>query len=625
MKIIENKKAAAGIIMPENPTPREFFAAEELISYIEKISGARIFVSDDFENKIIIGGPERNSAAGEIISKEEFENLVPGPEGFIIKIAGNCLLIAGSCNNDGEQERGTIYGVYEFLERFLGCSLSAYGKGGTNTGEYVPESENIEIYDETYVKKCADIEYRTAIIQHSAWVGNPNHPLNTSYMSWLSKNRYNRILTWTGIYEGYKENGTLEEAAKRGIMFSVGHHQAINMLLPYHGSKDFPEKYGETHPEFYKLQSDGTRYKVKEGNYNGQLILCMRNEEAIKTMAENIIAWSDKNPQVDVICLWPHDGKDEQCCCEKCREYSKSENYSFFVDKVIEKVALAKPYIKIDRIAYIDLLECNGKKISENIIIDEAVWHSTLRSVGKPDGSCFKGSDFEKNILQWKKTGAKVVYYDYLMGIYSCKQRWLPIADELQAVCRRFKEVGIYGLGSQMECYNLWNNIFNFYTYGRTAYDTELSMADNLERFCRIFGEGAPYIKEIICIGEDIVDGQLPLSKMTPYLMEHIDKEKIYALYEKAFEEAKTPLCRNNIRLMRMVWRYTDLELSENPIADESIPAYISTVPDKTGELWYMHENFDSFISGNEGFGISIPVSMHTDAIFKPNYWYMFE
>ena len=46
--------------------------------------------------------------------------------------------------------------------------------------------------------------------------------------------------------------------------------------------------------------------------------------------------------------------------------------------------------------------------------------------------------------------------------------------------------------------------------------------------------------------------------------MEHIDKEKIYALYEKAFEEAKTPLYRNNIRLMRMVWRYTDLELSEN-------------------------------------------------------------
>ena len=311
--------------------------------------------------------------------------------------------------------------------------------------------------------------------------------------------------------------------------------------------------------------------------------------------------------------------------CEKCREYSKSENYSFFVDKVIEKVALAKPYIKIDRIAYIDLLECNGKKISENIIIDEAVWHSTLRCAGKPDGSCFKDSEFEKNILEWKKTGAKVVYYDYLMGIYSCKQRWLPIADELQAVCRRFKEVGIYGLGSQMECYNLWNNIFNFYTYGRTAYDTELSMADNLERFCRIFGEGAPYIKEIICIGEDIVDGQSPLSKMTPYLMEHIDKEKIYALYEKAFEEAKTPLCRNNIRLMRMVWRYTDLELSENPIADESIPAYISTVPDKTGELWYMHENFDSFISGNEGFGISIPVSMHTDAAFKPDYWYMFE
>ena len=36
--------------------------------------------------------------------------------------------------------------------------------------------------------------------------------LNEKFISWLAKNRYNRILTWADIYEGYKENGMLQEA-----------------------------------------------------------------------------------------------------------------------------------------------------------------------------------------------------------------------------------------------------------------------------------------------------------------------------------------------------------------------------------------------------------------------------
>ena len=61
MKITESSKPISGIVMPENPTEREIFACEELINYVEKISGALLCVSDVFENKIIIGGNyERN-------------------------------------------------------------------------------------------------------------------------------------------------------------------------------------------------------------------------------------------------------------------------------------------------------------------------------------------------------------------------------------------------------------------------------------------------------------------------------------------------------------------------------------------------------------------------------------
>ncbi len=624
MKITKSGKAVCGIILPENPTKRELFAAEELIYYIKKISGVELCVSDKYENSIIIGDPSRNEAAKEVISAKEFENTVRGPEGFIIKATDNILLLAGSSKNALEQERGTLYSVYELLERYLGCSLCAYSKHGVDAGEFVSKIPDIEIKPLVYVKKSADVEYRAAILQYGMWVGNPDHELNDKFISWLAKNRYNRILTWAGVYEGFKKNGMLKEAEKRGIMFTVGHHEAITMLLPPKGNEYFSECYEKTHPEYYKLMEDGTRYKVNDGDFNGQLILCMRNEELILQMAKNIVKWADENPQVDIISLWPHDGKNEQCCCEMCKKYTKSENYSYFVNRIAEIVSKERPHIKLDRISYLDLTDADNAKLSSSVIIDGALWFDELRRGGKPDGSCFTDSVFEKNILEWQRTGAKVVYYDYLMGCYAVRQKWLPLADEMQAVCKRFCEKGIWGLGTQLEVYNMWNHIFNFYCYGRTAYNTDLSMDDNLESFCKIFGEGAPYIKEIIKIGEDVVDGQETLLHLAEYLIKNIDKEKIYDLYEKALAAAKDTRSRNNIRLMRMVFRYSDLEVN-NPKLTREVARGNSLASDETGELWYMHNNFDSFTSKKEGYGISFTIEKSSDTEFIPDYWYIFE
>lgn len=624
MIIVEKEISLCGIVLPTQPSPRELFAAQELIKYVEKISGAKLKISNQYENKILIGEPDRNSVSAAVMLQSKFEELVPGPEGFLIDVSEHTLLLAGSSKHPGEQERGTLYAVYEFLERFLGCSFAAYSKGDVEAGEFIPRMSDIAIPSGRYIKCRADVEYRTAIVQYGPWVGNPDHALNERFIGWLAKNRFNRILTWAGVYEGYKKNGMLEEAKKRGIMFSVGHHEAITMLLPHEGNDYFPEHYAQTHPEYYKLLDDGTRYVVKDGDYNGQLILCMRNEELIDQMAENILKWSAENPQVDVIALWPYDGRNEQCCCERCRQYSKSANYSYFVTQIEKQVWKKRPGIRIDRISYLDITECEDIGLSPNVIVDKSVWHAKLRTIGKPDGSCLAGTEFEENILSWKRAGATVVYYDYLMGIYSCRQKWMPAADEMQAVCRRFCEKGIYGLGTQLEAFHLWNHIFNFYTYGRTAFDTMLSMEDNLERFSIIFGKGAAYIKEIIRIGEEVLDGQVVISEASTYLMEHIDKLQIYELYEIALQEADDAFSRNNIRLMRMVFRYSDLEVCRQQFVSDGIGEKW-TDSSQSAELWYMRQNFDSFVSRQEGYGIAIPVDEQSDAVFSPNYWYHFE
>ena len=73
MEIVKNGKALCGVVLPDNPTEREIFASEELIRYIEKISGAKLEITENCENKIIIGEPSKNKFAEELMSQEEFE------------------------------------------------------------------------------------------------------------------------------------------------------------------------------------------------------------------------------------------------------------------------------------------------------------------------------------------------------------------------------------------------------------------------------------------------------------------------------------------------------------------------------------------------------------------------
>ncbi len=125
------------IIVSENASKQEQYAAQELVKYIELMTGHKPSVStkSHCENKILLGFDK---------------HLVKGPEGLLIKsVDSNTLLITGS---DDSKNRGTLYGVYEFLERFCGCSLSPYSHPNLNGGEYVPKKDALEL-DDIYYKK----------------------------------------------------------------------------------------------------------------------------------------------------------------------------------------------------------------------------------------------------------------------------------------------------------------------------------------------------------------------------------------------------------------------------------------------------------------------------------------
>lgn len=623
MKLTKN--SGYRLLLPTDPTPRETFAAEELSRYLKHCLN---MTPQNEGISIMIGGPDRNPATAKWITNEEFDTLLTEAEGICIRIDKNRILLAGSQHHE-DQERGTLYAVYEFLERYFGCCFAAYSAPNIDAGKIVPDYEELDLPEGEYIKNGADRPYRTAIVQYGDRAGNPIHPLNVRFFDWLIQNRYNRLLIWANIYETWRKAGLVEELIKRGLSLSVGHHEASSLWMPYYGNEYFSERYVETHPEYFRLEADGSRFVPTEPNDPfGQWIFCSRNEAFIAEISRNIIKWLEQNPQVDTITLWPNDGKREQCHCAQCAPYTKIENYTYAQNEIAKRVATVYPHVKIDMLIYVDLWECpDGVQLEPNLFIDEATWATTLRSCGRPDGSALIGTYFDENLQRWKKTGAQVVYYDYYMGVYGNRQRIIPMADEVQSIWKDFIKKDVAGAGTQIECFNLWNHLVNLYTFGRTAYDTTLSLEDNLSFLGRLFGEGAPYVTEAVRRMEETLDGQVPISQAGKYMIEHVDKKVVYALFDNALKAANQKRCRNNIRLMRMAFRYSELETADRinqPTAEKVRYVAFREYNDPTGELAYMAQ-FDSFYQNDQGYGIAFPVTNTDTKGFQPDEWYHFE
>lgn len=623
--MVIEKNAPIAVILPDSPTAREEFAAQELKKYLNRALDARFADENCAKACFYIGGPTSNASTAKWVKKEEFSELLTAPEGILIRICQNKVLIAGSEGFD-DMERGTVYAVYEFLERYLGCVLAAYSAPDAEAGEIVPILDKLELSDGQYLKNGADRPYRCAIVEYGDRAGNPCHELNVPFFDWLIKNRYNRILTWTSIYEGYKQMGLVQELEKRGINLCVGHHDAVKMWLPFYGNKYFPEQYALTHPDYYRLNSDGTRFLPETPDSpTGQWVFCSRNVECIEQVSKNLINWISKNPIVDMVALWPMDGTREQCCCEKCAPYSKIENYAYFQNEVAKRVSAVHPHIKMDMLLYTDLWNCpEDMELSPALLCNLSTWAKTgLRSCGVPDGSCIIDTTYDQTLLQWQKRGAQVVFYDYYMGVFGARQRVIPMADELQSIWKYFKQKDIAGAGTQIECFNLWNHLVNLYSFGRTGYDNELSFEDNLSAVCRLFGKGAPYIEKIVRIMEQTLDGQVPIHQGGLYLMENIDKALIYGLFQNALDAAEQKIHRNNVRLMRMAFRYSDIETSDPGHTQKY--QWVLEYEDSTGELAYQATRFDSFYHSTVGYGIAFPVANTDTKDFKPDTWYNFE
>ena len=215
------------IVVPESPLPAESKAAGEMRKNIRAICGADVEIARDNQPEkpfeILLGRNARLKGLGVPV---DFAAL--GEDGFTIRTAGSKLIIAGGTG------KGALYGVYTFLEDYLGCRMYS------STVARIPHSDGIS-FPEINKTQAPVIRFRDNFHRDAE---------DPAYTDW------HRL-----------HHGATGEKSDWGLWVHT-----FNRLVP-------PETHFKDHPEYYSLVG-GQRVSGAQ--------LCLTNPDVERILVENL-------------------------------------------------------------------------------------------------------------------------------------------------------------------------------------------------------------------------------------------------------------------------------------------------------------------------------------------------
>lgn len=509
----------AVIIVGENAAETDLYAAERLGYYLGRILGKSVPTATDADERyaaeIIVGETSR--------AEIDFEYEDNGS--YVIRSTDDQLVIAGVGS------RGTIYGVYAFLEDYCGC------RWYETDVVRIPENASLTVPDDI------DVSYKP--------------------------------------YFEYTETDT---ASSRDVEFSLANGQnggcyryltsaqggTVNYLGPFgHSLVTFycsANTYFNEHPEYFAL-FDGERVPKQ---------LCLTNPDVIDIVTAEVIslleAQCDPSQSMQIVSLTQHDNQ-EYCECESCAALDKangshSGTMITFVNTIAERVKATGLYenIVFDTFAYQYTRQAPSKVVPRDDVIVrlcsiECCFGHTLDN---PD--CKENALFMRDLEAWSKICDRVYVWDYVNN-YGETCCIFPNFGVMQRNMQIFAEnnvKGIYEEGNyyisqcdtefaEMRTYLLSQLMKDPYM----DYDAEMN--GYLEA---VYGAGWEYIREFIDITtENAVTKRKHLGifeKATKTLpgMSNSEVKRCDELWEKAIAMAQTERQREELIRTEICWRY---------------------------------------------------------------------
>ncbi len=454
------------IVTAAHADETERHAANELRKFIYQCTGAspRIFSAltrcPEQAHEIRVGRNVRPSAFYDTIN-----NKILGNEGFAIKTHGDHLYITGATS------RGTIYGVYTFLERFLGC------RWFTPEVSRTPKRQSL-------VLSCIDIVEIPAFEYRDAY--------------------------WGCAFEGNfcarnKLNGTKALIAEEmgGKMHFYNFHHSFNDLVP-------PELFFADHPEYYS-EIDGVRT-------SDHAQLCLTNHEVFEIALGTLRCWIRENPNCNIFSISQNDGYG-YCTCDHCRaideaEGSPSATIISFANKLATAIENEYPHILLHTFAYVySTVPPKTIRPHRNVIVRICSFRCDYAKAfaetafGDPTGGT---AEFVNALKVWSKVSDRLYVWDYCTNFLHYLLPF-PNLDSLQQNIRLYRDnkvKGVFMEGNFSQGCGGGMAELQAYIQARLMWHPDVDLWAEIDDFLSgVYGNGAPYIKRYLELLQNAVKG----------------------------------------------------------------------------------------------------------------------
>lgn len=475
------------IVTGASPSATEQFAANELARYLTKMTSAKFAVETAVrlpERALVVGNAEATAV------DPEFAREALGEDGFVIRREGGRVLIAGS------SDRGTLYGVYAFLEK-LGCRWFApqfdfYGAAG---GEVVPHVTAPAVGDWQMVERPA-FKWRKLYIEE----GRSHDSRNLLQMiDWMAKARMN-VLDCPIDYQHQHHTewdqwreALIPELRKRGILIEVGGHGYPNFLPQ--------EKYFAQHPEWFGML-DGKRTS------DPRVVFSTANPDAVRTFVANVKAYIAAHPEIDILDVWPPDSVEWSDAPEDLALGSPSERQMLLLNHLARELKPDFPRLRIQFIAYESYTVPPAKnKPGPGVLMDfcpiDRSFESPLYASGYP-----KNEEYFHDLQSWVAGAmdpSNITIYSYITK-YAWRSLPIVIPHLILNDVRRFESMGIGGLATYSEPGSWATFELDHYITARALWNPRLDLKEELADYTsQRYGAAGPAVLAYLSLVEDVV------------------------------------------------------------------------------------------------------------------------
>lgn len=381
LQLSSDGKTPYVIVKSADATEAESFAAAELSTYLERVTGAKFKIVDE---KTKISTPAIYVGNTAFAQKNEVISSKLAPEEWVIKQKGKDLILGGG------RPRGVLYGAYDFLENYAGCRWYDLRT------EKVPSNPNLTLPDTMEVRKKPFVRLRSYY-----WV----NALLPEFSLWAVRNKFNALIA---------------HSAKYGFREQFGSPSFAHTYYEY--SKDFPA-------ECFSMNEKGVREKARTPSGPGQL--CLSNPLTLKLCTEKLLSYirndrkktlEKKEPSPIYYMFFTNDNS-EFCRCPKCHAAAEKLGTSGitldFVNQLADAVAKDYPDVVVVMDAYRSTMEPPKGPMSarKNVMVLIAAlgveFEGPLgRDVLRPL-TASQNQYYVRHLDAWKKYSARIGIWDY--------------------------------------------------------------------------------------------------------------------------------------------------------------------------------------------------------------------